>query len=36
MVRADFFQVDISLALRNEFVNSRQPMWNYVSHFVII
>ena len=36
MVRADFFQADISLALRNEFVNSRQLMWNYVSRFVII
>lgn len=36
MIRADFFQADISLALRNEFVNSRHPMWNCVSHFVII
>ena len=36
MVQADFFQANISLALRNEFVNSRQPMRNYVSHFVII
>ena len=24
MIRADFLQADISLALRNEFVNSRQ------------
>ncbi len=36
MILADFLQANISLALRNEFVNSRQPMWNYVSHFVII
>ena len=36
MILADFLQANISLALRNEFVNSRQPMQNCVSHFVII